>query len=273
MPVRIAKECLSTLVHLALSSQLVQVNGVARRFLLAEPSRPPSIIVLSLHGSRSSPEGQARLSRMEALTQDGAVVAFPQASLGSGSGYEWDLESDEAFLRAMVATLSDQFPGAHKRICMAGMSGGARMSSRFAARYPEKVMVLGAVAGLRAPVCPAFERPVRVVAFHGTSDRINPFGGGATTRWDESVLDAAKAWASANGHSTEPQQDEVTSALTRLSFGLEEDPGAVTLWVSRGAGHTWPGARLPVVLRLLLGRTSHELDATTEIWRAATARA
>jgi len=210
---------------------------------------------------------------METLTQDGAAVAFPQGSLRSGSGYEWDLESDESFLRATVNALFDRFSAANQRICMTGMSGGARMSSRFAARNPDTVMLLGAVAGLRAPPRPALERPVRVVAFHGTSDRINPFGGGTTARWDESVLDAAKAWAKANGHSTEPERDEVTATLTRLSFGTEAEPGAVTLWVSRGAGHTWPGSRLPIVLRLFLGRTSHDLDATAEIWRAALALA
>ena len=145
------------------------------------------------------------------------------------------------------------------------------MSSRFAARNPDTVMVLGAVAGLRSPARPTLEPPVRVVAFHGTSDRINPLGGGATDRWHESVLDAARAWAEANGHSADPQRDEVTPALTRLSFGSATGPGAVTLWVSRGAGHTWPGSRLPIALRLFLGRTSHDVDATVEIWRAAVA--
>lgn len=208
---------------------------------------------------------------METLTESGAVVAFPQGSLRSGSGYEWDLESDDHFLQAMVATLLDQFPGSHAWICISGMSGGARMASRFAARHPDEVLLLGAVAGLRAPERPKLERPVQVVAFHGTADRINSFDGGATSRWDESVLEAAKGWAAANGLPQEPKPDDVTPTLTRLRFGSEEDPGAVTLWVCRGAGHTWPGSRLPVLLRLFLGRTSHEIDATTEIWRAATA--
>ncbi|MGO9853887.1 MAG: alpha/beta hydrolase family esterase [Acidimicrobiales bacterium] len=261
------------LVALALSSELIQVDGIARRYLLAEPSGPPSVVVLSLHGSRSGPERQARLSHMAALSQEGAVVAFPQGSLRSGSGYEWDLEGDERFLRATVAALFDRYPAAHHRICMAGMSGGARMSSRLAARNPDTVMLLGPVAGLRAPARPSLERPVRVVAFHGTSDRINPFDGGATDRWHESVLDAATAWAEANGHSTEPQREQVTPRLTRISFGSEAEPGAVTLWVSRGAGHTWPGSRLPLVLRLLLGRTSRDVDATAEMWRTAVALA
>jgi len=145
------------------------------------------------------------------------------------------------------------------------------MSSRFASMHPEMVMVLGAVTGLRAQVRATLERSVRVLAFHGTSDRINPFGGGTTDRWHESVVDAAETWAKANGHSGEAQHDVVSPRLTRLSFGAEGEPGAVTLWVCKGAGHTWPGSKLPVVLRLFLGRTSHEVDATAETWRAASA--
>ena len=256
---------------MTLSSQLIQVDGVARRFLLAEPTRAPSVIVLSLHGSRSSPEGQARLSRMESLTEDGAVVCFPQGSLRSGSGSEWDLVGDDRFLRTTVSTLQAQYPTAHRQVCLAGMSGGARMSSRFASMHPDVVMVLGAVAGLRAPVRATVEQPVRVLAFHGTSDRINPFGGGATDRWHESVVDAAQTWAKANGHSGEAQHDVVSSTLTRLNFAAEGEPAAVTLWVCKGAGHTWPGSKLPILLRLFLGRTSYEVDATAETWRAASA--
>jgi polyhydroxybutyrate depolymerase len=254
---------------LPLSSQFIQVDGVARRFLLAQPSRPPSVIVLSLHGSRSGPEGQARLSRMASLADHGAVVCFPQGSLPSGSGSEWDLLGDDRFLQATVSTLQAQYPTAHSQVCLAGMSGGARMASRFASMHPDKVMVLGAVAGLRAPVRPKLERPVRVLAFHGTSDRINPFGGGATDRWNESVVEAARVWAEANGHSGEAEHHMVSPTLTQLRFGTEGEPGAVTLWVCKGAGHTWPGSKLPIVLRLFLGRTSFEVDATDETWRAA----
>ena len=265
--------CLSRITSLvvALSTQVIEVNGAGRRFLLAAPSGPPSIIVLSLHGSRSGPERQALLSRMEALTQHGAVVAFPQGCMPIGSGFEWDLENDSQFLLATIETLRERFPGVHPRVCATGMSGGARMSSRFGASHPDRVMLVGAIAGLRAHRPAGWNGRCRVVAFHGTADRINRFEGGATARWGESVLDAAKAWAEANGHSTEPESEDVTRSLTRLNFGVQEEPGAVTLWVSRGAGHTWPGSRLPLALRLFLGRTSNEIDATAEVWRAAAA--
>jgi polyhydroxybutyrate depolymerase len=236
--------------------------------LVAEPVDTPSVIVLSLHGSRSNPQRQVQLSRMEPLAAQGAVVAFPQGSVPSGSGWEWDLSNDLAFIAAAVDYLRQTFRPSTPRVAVTGMSGGARMASRFASSQRADVMVLGAVAGLRSPLVGGLESPVRVVAFHGTSDRINRYAGSGTTRWDESVLDAATAWARANGLPAEPRQEEVTAALSRYSFGADDDPGAVTLWVSRGAGHTWPGTHLSLGLRLFLGRTSQDVDATAEIWQA-----
>jgi polyhydroxybutyrate depolymerase len=169
--------------------------------------------------------------------------------------------------------LLDRYPEADRRICIAGMSGGARMASCFTSLQPESVQVLGAVAGLRAPARPRLEHPLRVVAFHGTADTFNPFGGGRTERWKESVPDAAAAWARALGLPSEPAREKLTDHLTRIDFGDPGEATAVTLFVSERAGHTWPGSRLPFPARLILGRTSNEIDATTQIWRAASANA
>jgi polyhydroxybutyrate depolymerase len=110
-----------------------------------------------------------------------------------------------------------------------------------------------------------------VLAFHGTADRINPFAGSGNERWNESVSDAAAAWAQALGLPGEPTRQELTGHLSRISFGDPGEVASVTLFVSRGAGHTWPGSQLPLFLRLILGRTSNEIDATAEIWRSTSA--
>jgi polyhydroxybutyrate depolymerase len=251
----------------ALATHLLDIGGTRRRLLVAEPTGTPSTVVLSLHGSRSGPENQARLSRMAPWSDRGAVVAFPEGSLASGSGREWDLTADVSFLAMAVAHLRESYGVSTRRLCLTGMSGGARMASRYASTQPDDVVLLGPVAGLRAPAVATRARPLRVVAFHGTSDRINPYAGSGTARWGESVLDAATAWARANGVSPQPRHEEVSRTLTRIAFGADDHPGAVTLWVSRGAGHTWPGTRLPLGLRLFLGRTSYDVDATAELWR------
>jgi polyhydroxybutyrate depolymerase len=205
---------------------------------------------------------------MERLCSSGAVVAFPEGASPLRSGFEWDLESDVAFLQVLVTSLLARYPTAGQRVCVAGMSGGARMASRFASLHPESVRVLGAVAGLRAPAQTRLEYPLRVVAFHGTADRINPFAGSGTRRWDESVPDAAAAWALALGLMGEPTRHELAGHLSQIDFGDPGKEAAVTLFLSQGAGHTWPGSHLPLPLRLILGQTSKEVDATTEIWRA-----
>ncbi len=87
---------------------------------------------------------------------------------------------------------------------------------------------------------------------------------------DESVPEAARRWVLANGLEDTPTETSVSATLTRTSYGADDHPGQVNLWTSLNAGHTWPGSRPRLTLRLLLGRTSHEIDATAEIWSFAT---
>ena len=253
---------------MSVESHTVEVGGVSRGLLVAAPAGAPTAIVVSMHGSTSTPEPPVGLSRMAALSEQGAVVAFPQGSIAARAGWEWDMHADVTFLDATVDHVRDLWDGPEVPLCVCGMSGGARMASRFASSGRHPVRVLGAVAGLRMPAVARLGSPVRVVAFHGTADRINPYAGGRTPRWTESVRDAAAAWARANGHSPDAEETRVTPSLTRLSYGPGDDPGAVTLWVCEGAGHTWPGTRLSLGLRLFLGKVSDDVDATAEIWRA-----
>jgi polyhydroxybutyrate depolymerase len=246
----------------------IDVGGVKRELLIAAPIGIPTAVMLVLHGSGSTPKRQMQLSRMAGLADHGAVVAFAQGSIPSRAGWEWELDKDVVFLDKAVNHLRETLGVTEAPLCVCGMSGGARMASRFSSSGRNPVRVLGAVAGLRMPSTERLDSPVRVVAFHGTRDRINPYGGGRTSRWNESVLEAAAAWARANGHPTEPDRAEITPSLTRLSYGPLGDRGSVTLWVCDGAGHTWPGTRLPLGLRLFLGKVSFDVDATTEIWQA-----
>jgi polyhydroxybutyrate depolymerase len=222
------------------TSHTIEVAGARRQLLVASPTGAPTAVLLTMHGSGSTPERQVGLSRMAPLAEQGAVVAFPQGSIPLREGSEWDLHGDVAFLDAAVDYLRETFEATAVPLCVSGMSGGARMASRFSSSGRNPVRVLGAVAGLRMPAAERVEHPVRVVAFHGTRDRFNPYGGGPTSRWSESVLDAAAGWARANGRSPEPERTEVTPSLTRLSYGPRDDPGRVC---RSGSGSCW--ARCP----------------------------
>jgi poly(3-hydroxybutyrate) depolymerase len=64
----------------------------------------------------------------------------------------------------------------------------------------------------------------------------------------------------------QPHVAEVSPTLTRIPYGAEGQPFEVTLFASKGVGHTWPGGHLGPYLRLFVGRTSTEIDATAKIW-------
>ena len=235
-----------------------------QRLLVAAPVGVPSAIVLSLHGSRSNPSEQARLTGMPRLAGSGALVVFPRGAIRMGRGWAWDQEGDLPFLSDLIDELRGRYPLAG-RVCLTGMSGGARMACQVAAARSDAVAAVGAVAGLRAPDR-APGRPVAILAFHGTADRINRYGGGGRPDWRESVPDAARAWAIANAVSGRPHESRASDRLASVTYGADDAPGEVTLWTIQGGGHTWPGGRVPFFARLLLGPTSREIDATAEIW-------
>ena len=139
------------------------------------------------------------------------------------------------------------------------------MACHFAYARSDLVTAVGAVGGLRVPDLPAPPRPVPVLAFHGTADRVNPYEGGGAEYWGEGVQAAARRWAAANGLPLEAQEDSPTPTLTRTRYGPDGAPGEVVLWTVRGGGHTWPGGRTGLAIRLLLGRTTRDVDATARI--------
>ena len=251
----------------------VTVPGAPDRWCLAAvpdlvPPGGPTI-VLGLHGSRSGAAGQGRLSRMDRLTGRGAIVVFPEGSLHRGFGRAWDLDDDAAYLVALIETLLLQYGPTDPRVVVAGMSGGARMACHLASLRPDLVRAVGAVGGLRAPSRLPLSRPVPVVAFHGTADRINPYRGHARGEWIESVPEAADAWARANGTQARALTDVVANGVRRTRYGDAGGPGEVALYTIDGGGHTWPGGYLGFIGGLLLGRTSREIDATELIWAFA----
>lgn len=245
----------------------IEVDGARRRYLLVEPSDPPSAIVLSLHGSRSTAGQQRGLSGMDRLAALGAVVVYPEGAQSQGFGRRWDPDRDVPFIGRLVESLLAAHPVPRANVVAAGMSGGARLACRLASLRPDLIGTVGAVAGLRAPPRGTIAKPVRVIAFHGTADRVNPYAGHGRAEWRESVEEAAAAWAAANGVATTPEV-EASGRLRRTTYG-PGTPGEVRLWTIAGAGHTWPGGRLGLIGRLFLGGTSRDIDATEAIWRFA----
>jgi len=246
-------------------------------------ARKPLPLVLDLHGSGSDAAQQEIFSGMDASADANRfVVAYPQGAIALDGGFAWNVPgvplasgrpvpkgtpSDVAYLASLVKTLEARYCIDAKRVYATGFSGGARMSSQVACDLPKTFAAVAPVSGLRFPSpCPA-KRAVPVLAFHGTADPVDPFGGHGLAYWTYSVPTAAARWAAHEGCTGTP------IAMSNPGFAVTTFTGckqgsAVELYAVDGEGHEWPGGpAMPKRITKLLGPQSDSVDANALIWR------
>ena len=99
-------------------------------------------LVLNLHGSESTAQGQELFTGMDATSDaDGFIVAYPQALIPAGSGYDWNIPgvpllggqnppanaaNDVTFLTGLVRSLAAKYCVDTRQVYATGMSGGGR---------------------------------------------------------------------------------------------------------------------------------------------------
>ena len=172
-------------------------------------------LVLNMHGSGSTAAEQEVFAGMDATSDaDGFIVAYPQALIPDGSGFDWNVPgqplvggrpvpanapNDVQFLTGLVGTLSHRYCIDRNRVFATGFSGGARTASQLACDSSATFAAVAPVSGLRRPVpCPT-TRAVPVISFHGTADPVDPYNGNGQAYWTYSVPQAAADWATQDG--------------------------------------------------------------------------
>jgi polyhydroxybutyrate depolymerase len=178
----------------------------------------PAALVLNLHGSGSTAAAQEGSSGMDATAdRDTFIVAYPQALIPQGTGYDWNIPhvplfggapvppgaaNDVTFLTQLVHTLEGRYCIRTTAVYVTGVSGGGRMASQLACDASRLFAAVAPVAGLRRPTpCPT-TRAVSVIAFHGTADQVDPYHGHGQAYWTYSVPTAASDWATQDRCST-----------------------------------------------------------------------
>lgn len=266
----------------------LSVDGHSRTVIVHVPrgytGKRRVALVLNLHGSGSTARQQELLTGMDATAdQDGFIVAYPQGLLRSGAGYDWSIPgvplfggaavpkgaaNDVRFLTDLVPALASRYCIDTTRVYATGLSGGGRMSSQLACDAAGTFAAVAPVAGLRLPSPCASSRPVPVIAFHGTADRIDPCGGNGQAYWTYSVPSAAARWAAHDGCQSTPTTVS-GSGYTLTTYGAcgGGSGSAVELYTLQGEGHEWPGGpRLPARDVALLGPQSDAVSANAAMW-------
>ncbi len=269
------------------STLTLTIGGHSRIVIVHVPSayRGSSKVplVLNMHGSGSTAEDQALFTGMDATADaNDFIVAYPQGLIGQGSGFDWNVPgvplvedtpvpahaaNDVTFLTQLVGVLEQRYCINRSRVYATGFSGGARTASQLACDSSRVFAAVAAVSGLRRPApCPT-RRPVPIIAFHGTADPVDPYGGHGQAYWTYSVPQAAQDWAQQDGCSTSAATSKPDATVTLTAYTHCHGGAIVELYAIAGEGHEWPGGPpLPQSLTKVLGAQSDALSANNVMW-------
>ena len=240
-------------------------------------------LVLNLHGSGSTAAAEEQLTGMDAESElEGFIVAYPQALIRSGSGFDWNIPGepvpdgvhqptnppdDLAFLGQLVVDLERDYCVNLGRVYATGFSGGARMTSLLACDDSNIFSAVAPVSGLRWPdPCPTI-RAVPLLAIHGTADPVDPYRGHGRPYWTYSVPEATADWARQDDCRSPPLVDRPTPGIAVTEYLRCPGRAAVELYTVEGGGHEWPrGPGLGSAGTEALGPQPNALDADAVIW-------
>jgi polyhydroxybutyrate depolymerase len=261
------------------------IAGRRRTVIVHAPQSPAGTrlaLVLNMHGSESTAAQQEAFTGMDAAAEaDHFVVAYPQALIPAGAGFDWNVPgvpliggapapsnapNDVAFLADLVSVLQQHYCIDPARVYATGFSGGGRMASQLACDASATFAAVAPVSGLRRPTpCPA-TRAVPIIAFHGTADPVDPYGGHGQAYWTYSVTQALSDWAATQKCSGKPATQ--ARAGFRLTVASNcADGSQVELYSIAGEGHEWPGGpKVPAAVRRALGPQSSAVNANALMW-------
>jgi polyhydroxybutyrate depolymerase len=274
----------------------VDVHGARRVYFLHAPRTQggdtPVPLVLMFHGGGGTPAYAEQETRFNELAdREGFLVAYPQGYKKSWNdgrndkaiAAQRDRVDDLGFIAALIDDVAKDYRVDAKRVYAAGISNGAIFSHYLAVRMSTRIAAIASVAGgIAEPVSKNFspDQPVSVVIMHGTEDPLVPYAGGdITLPWGTKrgtiigTESAVKMWGERDGTLQKAVEEALPDAdpadgcrVTKFSYAQGVDATEVVLYRIEGGGHTWPGGRQYLPVRLI-GRLCRDVNATAVIWQ------
>jgi polyhydroxybutyrate depolymerase len=256
-------------------------SGQKREYLLYVPKgydrAKPVPLVITLHTSMSWDRSAMAISQWNLVAEEnGFIVVYPQ---GTGFGPKsWEMTGSETpshmpdviFISQLIDKLETSFNIDNARIYANGMSNGGGMAFVLSCTLSDRIAAVGMVS---AGLDPGWnwctdDRPVPVIAFHGTADPVCLYNGGwsklAGTTFP-SVPGFMANWSRRNHCGPNPIESTIAADVTRLQYTDCADNAGVVLYTIKGEGHQWPGGKR-VAAEWMLGRYSQSIDATRQMW-------
>jgi polyhydroxybutyrate depolymerase len=260
------------------SDAVIVSSGQQREYSLYVPSRydgsRPTPLVISMHGAGGWPAIQRETSQWNALAErEGFIVAYPSGLTRRGprvwrQGGESGLR-DVRFIADLIDTLKAAYDIDSTRIYANGLSNGGAMAFVLSCALSDRIAAVGMVAPAHLQPWESCteHRPMPMIAFHGTADRLVPYSGGTTWVARKAFPDVqtwTAKWARRNRCAPTPVDSAVGTDVIRRAYTNCAERADVVLYTLLGGGHTWPGGKpLP---EWFVGRTSRSIDATRQMW-------
>ncbi len=269
-------------------TRTVDVDGRTRSYHLHIPKNydpgKPTPVVLAYHGAMTNGLVMAGFSGLSNKADEaGFIVVYPNGN-GRGdltlvwnSGGIRDKAADEklddvGFTSKLIDDLQTIAHVDPRRIYATGLSNGGMMCYRLAADLSDRIAAIAPVAGTMA-IEKNPKRPVPIIHFHGTVDKLVPYGGpeGASKNFlpFKSVDETMRVWCRLDGCPAMPITAELPdladdgTTVTRKTWGPGKDGAEVILYTIEGGGHTWPGRPRFVEF---LGKSTRDISANDLIW-------
>lgn len=267
---------LSQLTEMSMSS-----GGITRSFYVYLPASydatAPVPLVLAFHGFAQGALGLANYSGWESVAeQHGFVLVYPQ---GTGLLSRWEsglfsseqqVVDDVAFVRDLIAYLRAMLCIDTTRVYANGLSNGGGMSYRLACELSDQITAFAGVAGAYTDWSNGCNptRPVPVIIFHGTDDRLVPYEGGEDGFFRvPSVSDFARGWAERNGCDlSAPEITPQVGDVSMIRYTNCDDDADVIFYTIHGGGHTWPGANITRLADRFGGYVTRDISASAVMW-------
>jgi polyhydroxybutyrate depolymerase len=232
-------------------------------------------LVLNFHGHGSNAARQERYTGFSLLAaQQGFIVVYPQGIVGPDGETGWDSgalldprSNDVLFVSDLLNRLQAMLCINPQQIYATGFSNGGGMTARLACELSGRIAAFASVSGSYYPLPGGCHlvRPVPILEFHGTVDRVVPYMG---RPWSGLMAVALwlRAWAARDQCTQGPTVFFARAGVTGEEWTRCAGSGTVVHYRIAGGGHTWPGARFNSHA-LYVGKTTHVISATPLIWQ------
>ncbi|MCE1245146.1 MAG: phospholipase [Firmicutes bacterium] len=253
-------------------------------------NKKPAPVLFVLHGGGGTADKLPKVMKngFEKLAlKDGFIVIYPQGFnnyWNDGRKIEqknFSGADDVGFLNSLISYSVKHFNADPSRIYFTGLSNGGFMTTRMAFEKSDKIAAIAPVISnisMELTTYPEPSRPISVMIINGTADPLLPYNGGdikvlGKVRGKSIPTDkTAEFWVKHNGCNKNTVKSELpdtdkNDGMTVTVFKWENgnDKTEVVLYRVNGGGHTWPGGRQYMPVKLI-GRVCNDFDACEAIW-------